>query len=159
MAKRNLQEWFDAYGESHQHPTNKLIHWICVPLIFFSIVLLVASIPFPSSTWPAQLRPFTNWAWVALLPVLLFYFNLSWRMGIGMLVVVAVCLTGLYALENMGFVLWKVGLQLFVGAWIGQFYGHKLEGKKPSFFQDLQFLLIGPAWLLGFVYSSLGLRY
>ena len=44
-------------------------------------------------------------------------------------------------------------------AWIGQFIGHKIEGEKPSFFEDLQFLLIGPAWLLGAIYQKLGIRY
>ena len=54
---------------------------------------------------------------------------------------------------------WRSALVVFVVAWIGQFIGHKIEGKKPSFLQDLQFLLIGPAWLLGFIYRKLGIRY
>jgi uncharacterized membrane protein YGL010W len=57
------------------------------------------------------------------------------------------------------FALWKTALGIFVLAWLGQFYGHKIEGKKPSFIKDLQFLLIGPAWLLGFVYQRLGIKY
>jgi uncharacterized membrane protein YGL010W len=54
---------------------------------------------------------------------------------------------------------WKICLVLFVLAWIGQFVGHKIEGKKPSFFQDVVFLLIGPAWLLHFIYKKAGQRY
>jgi uncharacterized membrane protein YGL010W len=56
-------------------------------------------------------------------------------------------------------VLWQVCLALFIVAWIFQFIGHKIEGKKPSFFKDLQFLLIGPAWLLSFIYQKVGIRY
>ena len=52
-----------------------------------------------------------------------------------------------------------LSLMIFIVAWIGQFIGHKIEGKKPSFFQDLQFLLIGPAWLLSFIYDKLGIKY
>jgi uncharacterized membrane protein YGL010W len=48
---------------------------------------------------------------------------------------------------------------LFVLAWIGQFVGHAIEGKRPSFIKDLQFLLIGPMWLLADVYRRLGVRY
>jgi uncharacterized membrane protein YGL010W len=55
--------------------------------------------------------------------------------------------------------LWLVSLVIFAVAWIGQFYGHKVEGKKPSFFKDIQFLLIGPAWLMHFVYKKLGIPY
>ena len=53
-----------------------------------------------------------------------------------------------------------VGLvALFVVGWIIQFVGHKIEGQKPSFFEDLQFLLIGPLWLLSDVYRRLGISY
>jgi uncharacterized membrane protein YGL010W len=50
-------------------------------------------------------------------------------------------------------------LLIFILAWVGQFIGHKIEGMKPSFFQDLQFLLVGPMWLMHFVFKKLGLRY
>ena len=53
---------------------------------------------------------------------------------------------------------WRLSLAIFIVAWIGQFIGHKIEGKKPSFFEDLQFLLIGPAWLLSFIYNKLGIK-
>ena len=55
--------------------------------------------------------------------------------------------------------LWQACLILFVVGWLFQFIGHKVEGKKPSFFEDLQFLLIGPAWLLAAIYRKLGIRY
>jgi len=55
--------------------------------------------------------------------------------------------------------LWVVCIAVFVLAWIGQFYGHKVEGKKPSFLKDIQFLLIGPAWLMHFIYKRLGIPY
>ena len=50
-------------------------------------------------------------------------------------------------------------ITVFILAWIGQFIGHKIEGKKPSFFEDIQFLLIGPAWLLSFIYKKLGIKF
>jgi uncharacterized membrane protein YGL010W len=42
---------------------------------------------------------------------------------------------------------------------VGQFIGHKIEGKKPSFFKDILFLLIGPLWLLSFIYKKVGISY
>jgi len=55
--------------------------------------------------------------------------------------------------------LWQLALGVFVIAWILQFIGHAVEGKRPSFFTDVRFLLIGPAWLLAFLYRALGWRY
>ncbi|PRY14971.1 putative membrane protein YGL010W [Pontibacter ummariensis] len=159
---RTMQQWFDEYGQSHQNHTNKLIHWICVPLIFFSIVGLLASIPSGAlkEPFPPQLQPYAHFGTVVVLLGLLFYLRLSFLMFLGMAVVCTLVLLGVRAVDATAEApLWLICLVIFVLAWIGQFYGHKVEGKKPSFFKDLQFLLIGPAWLLGFIYRKLGIPY
>lgn len=157
-----MQQWFDEYGQSHQNQTNKLIHWVCVPLIFFSIIGLLASIPSNTikAPFPAFLQPYLHFGTIVILLGLLFYLRLSFTMFLGM---AAVCFFMLWAVGLVNAAttvpLWLVSLVIFVLAWIGQFYGHKVEGKKPSFLKDLQFLLIGPAWLLGFIYRKLGIPY
>ncbi|NDK54887.1 Mpo1 family 2-hydroxy fatty acid dioxygenase [Pontibacter fetidus] len=159
---RPIQQWFDEYGQSHQNHTNKLIHWICVPLIFFSIVGLLASIPAGplKMLFPEQLRPFVHFGTIVILLGLLFYLRLSFTMFLGMAIVCSLVLWLVYVVDvNLETPLWLVCLVVFVLAWVGQFYGHKVEGKKPSFLKDLQFLLIGPAWLLGFIYRKLGIPY
>ena len=50
-------------------------------------------------------------------------------------------------------------LLIFIIAWVGQFIGHKIEGQKPSFFEDIQFLLIGPAWIISFIYKKMGINF
>ncbi|WP_291359860.1 MULTISPECIES: DUF962 domain-containing protein [Acinetobacter] len=128
---KTISEWLDEYSESHQNKTNKLIHWVCVPTIYFSIIGIMAH-------FSALLT--------ALLLVLAFVFYA--RLDI----VLAVAMAALTLM--MAWFIWvlPVGvgffMALFVFAWIGQFYGHKVEGKKPSFFKDLQFLLIGPLWCM-----------
>jgi uncharacterized membrane protein YGL010W len=151
---RSIQGWFDAYGESHQNPTNKGIHWICVPVIFFSIIVLLAALPFPFSN-----HPYLHWGTVALIGVLAFYLRLSIPLTVGMAFFGGLCLVGNHALHSGPWAPWAVALILFAAAWIGQFYGHKVEGAKPSFFEDLQFLLIGPAWLMGFIYKRFGIKF
>lgn len=128
---KTINEWFDEYSESHQNKTNKMIHWICVPTIYFSIVGILAH-------FSALLTA------VLLALAFIFYARLD--------IVLAVAMAALTLI--MAWLIWvlPVGygfyIALFVFAWIGQFYGHKIEGKKPSFFKDLQFLLIGPIWCL-----------
>lgn len=60
----------------------------------------------------------------------------------------AVVLTSIFAIEALHLPGLWIYSAIFVVAWIAQFYGHHVEGKKPSFFADLQFLMIGPLWLL-----------
>jgi uncharacterized membrane protein YGL010W len=89
----------------------------------------------------------------------IYYFSLSRTLWIGMLLFGMACLFLNHLVERSGIMpLWAFSLSLFVLAWIGQFYGHKIEGKKPSFFKDIQFLLMGPAWLMSFVYRKLGVK-
>jgi len=145
---KTLQQWFDEYAISHQNKTNQAIHYICVPAIFFSIVGLLMSIPTAiiTTTFSTNNMIFANWATPLLLIVLLFYLRLSFLTFIRMTLFSLICLLGNYYLSQI-LPLFYTSIVIFVSAWIGQFYGHKLEGKKPSFFKDLQFLLIGPAWV------------
>jgi uncharacterized membrane protein YGL010W len=148
------------YGESHQNASNKAIHWVCVPLIFFSIVSLIASIPSgPVQSLLGRGNPYANWATIAILLTIVYYSTLSIFLTIGMAAFSLGCLVIDNYIIQAGLPLWIVAIGIFVFAWIGQFYGHKIEGKKPSFLKDLQFLLIGPAWLLHFVYKRLGIPY
>lgn len=145
---KTLDQWFDEYAVSHQNPTNKKIHYLCVPAIFFSIIGLLMSIPaqFVENILPFDNPLIENWATVTLIFVLLFYLRLSVITAIKVLLFASLCV---WANQLIGkyISLPLFSLIVFVIAWIGQFYGHKLEGKKPSFLKDLQFLLIGPAWV------------
>ena len=157
-----MQQWFDEYGESHQNPINKLMHWICIPLIFFSVYGLLASIPsgFMKGAFPPAIAPYANFGTILFIVGLVFYLRVSFMMFLGMLAVCVLTMIGnIYIDQHAGMSLWLISLIIFVVAWIGQFYGHAVEGKKPSFFTDLQFLMIGPAWLLGFIYKKIGLSY
>lgn len=157
MSTRSMQDWFDAYGVSHQNPTNKAIHWICVPTIYFCVVGFLYSIPLPDA--PPFVRPHML-ATLAVALVAIFYIRLSTTIAIGMLLWSLLCLGICKYLDvHVDLPLWAICTALFVAAWVGQFYGHKIEGKKPSFLDDLQFLMIGPAWLLSFVYKRLGIGY
>ncbi|MCD8528589.1 MAG: DUF962 domain-containing protein [Chitinophagales bacterium] len=149
------QQWFNRYGESHQNLTNKLIHWVCIPLIVFSLVGLLVAIPLPLTK-----TMFVNLGALLLLGVLIFYFRLSFSLFLGGLLFCMLLLWG-------NFSLWQIWgnqkLAIFSGiifflAWVGQFIGHKIEGAKPSFMEDLKFFLIGPAWLIQFIYKKLGIK-
>ncbi|NKI34722.1 DUF962 domain-containing protein [Wenzhouxiangella sp. XN79A] len=149
---RSADEWLDEYGQSHRNPTNKLIHWICVPLIVWSVTALIWAIPSPFE-W-------LNWAVLVAVLAEAWYLALSPALAVGLAVFLALCLALCWLIDTqIALPLWQIALAVFVLAWIGQFIGHHIEGKKPSFFKDIQFLLVGPAWLMGFVYRKAGWGY
>ncbi|MGB5621261.1 MAG: Mpo1-like protein [Gammaproteobacteria bacterium] len=152
-----VQAWLDEYGESHQDPTNKAVHWVCVPLIALSLIGMLWALPVPAGF--LNISPVLNWGVLFMMASVVYYFLLSPRLAVGMVGVMAVFTVALYWLDGLQTPLWMLCVGIFVLAWIGQFIGHLIEGKRPSFFQDLQFLMIGPMWLLSFVYQRLGIRY
>jgi len=140
---RKVDELFARYGESHRNPANKAIHWVCVPLITWSVL---------AALWAAS--PMAAYAGIGL--SVAFYAWLSPAIAIGMLAVFALMIWPLtWAVFNV----LLTAAAIFVVAWIGQFVGHAIEGKKPSFFEDVKFLLVGPAWLLHFIYRKAGIPY
>ncbi len=159
---KTVQQWFDEYGESHQNSVNKRFHFICVPSIFFSIIGLLSSIPhsFTGQYFSPHVNFFINFGLLLILLALIFYIRLSFSLFVGIAAISFLSLEGNYLLSTLKVApLWVISLIIFILAWIGQFYGHKVEGKKPSFFKDVQFLLIGPAWILGFIYKKFGIKY
>lgn len=141
---KNLQQWLSEYGESHQNRTNKIIHYICVPAIFMTVIGLLWSVPFPAVNLPN----YVNWATLLLVPALIFYFRLSLIVGFGMTATsIVMVLFVAWWESNITMSVLVMSVTVFVIAWVLQFIGHKIEGKKPSFFKDVQFLLIGPAWI------------
>jgi uncharacterized membrane protein YGL010W len=140
---RRVEDLFERYGASHRHPRNKAIHWVCVPLITWSLLAML---------W--WLSPAA--AYVLIGVAMLFYLTLSFTIAVGMLAIAALMV---FPLTQLGDATLPVAIAVFVAAWIGQFVGHRIEGKKPSFVEDVRFLLVGPAWLLGDFYRRLGIPY
>jgi uncharacterized membrane protein YGL010W len=155
---RTADQWLDEYGSSHRNPTNEALHWICVPVILWCVLGLLWITPFPSGI--RAVMPFANWATLISLLAVIYYALLSPRLALGIAPSLALMLWSIDALSRNNVApMWLICVSLFVLAWIGQFIGHAIERKRPSFFKDLQFLLIGPMWLLANVYQRLRIRY
>lgn len=141
---RTIDVLLDQYSDSHRNPVNELIHVVCVPVIVFSLLGILWSLH------PAL-------ALAAVLAALVYYFRLSPPFAVGMLLMSAAMLAVLALMPR--YTVLPLSIAIFVVAWIGQFIGHQIEGKKPSFFDDLRFLLIGPLFVLGFLYRRLRVAY
>ncbi len=142
--QREVDRLLAAYSESHRNPTNEVIHFVCVPVIVFTVLGLL---------WAAH--PLA--AVAGSVAALAYYCYLSLPFALGMLLMSSAMLGLLYLLPPASIL--PVAGTVFVLAWIGQFIGHKIEGKKPSFLDDLRFLLIGPLFVLSFLYRRLNLAW
>jgi uncharacterized membrane protein YGL010W len=145
---KTVDQWLGEYSSSHRNRTNKTLHWICVPLIVFAAFLAFKCIPLGN--------PWLNVESAVMLLSLAYYLRLSWRLSIGL----ALVYLPMYAItvllqQAAGTYTLAIAATIFIVAWIGQFIGHHYEGAKPSFFKDLQFLLIGPLWLMSFIYRKM----
>jgi len=152
---QSVEYYLGEYARDHQNPVNKALHRVCVPLIVVSLLGLLWSLPVPHAF--AAYGRFANWAAAFIACAMLYYVMLSPRLALGMLPAVLICVLVVDWINTLPWPLWQTSAAIFGVAWIGQFIGHAAEGKRPSFFRDVQFLLIGPLWLLAAVYRSIGI--
>jgi uncharacterized membrane protein YGL010W len=138
---KSLQVWLDSYSQDHQNRKNQLIHKVCVPAIFLAVVGLLHLIPFEFFKVPV--------GDIIIAVAMIWYAFLGAKAFAVMFIQLAICRTAvILSIISFGVstTLWAL-IGIFVVAWVGQFYGHHLEGRRPSFLTDLQYLLIGPIWV------------
>lgn len=141
---RSLDSYLDEYAESHRHPTNKSIHNIAVPLIMWSLLGFLHTFPLAGSDF--------RLSYVLIIAAMLYYAAFKRPLVlISMGVVTALMVASFFLTPELR----TVSLVVFFVSWAAQFYGHKLEGKKPSFLKDMLFLLIGPVWVMSKAAPSL----
>ena len=145
VPERRIDALLHHYGLSHVHPTNEHIHMVAIPAIMLSLIGLMFALH------PAL-------ALVFFAASMVYYARLSWRFTGCMLLVSSVMLAVVDALDARG-VLVPVSVLVFVVAWIFQFIGHRIEGKKPSFFEDVQYLWVGPLFVLSKGFLRLGVHW
>jgi uncharacterized membrane protein YGL010W len=140
---RRVDQLLAHYEESHRNSKNELIHFIAIPLIMLSLVGMMFA-----------LHPYVAYAFIAASMV--YYLRLSLVFLVTMVLWSLLTVALVFA---MGSLVLELSVAIFVGAWILQFIGHKLEGKKPSFFEDIQYLWVGPLFVLSKLFNKLGLRW
>lgn len=140
---RRVDQLLAHYEESHRNPTNEIIHFIAIPLIMLSLVGMMFA-----------LHPYVAYAFIAASMV--YYLRLS---VVFLVTMVLWSLLSVALLFAMGPLVLELSVAIFIGAWVLQFIGHKLEGKKPSFFEDIQYLWVGPLFVLSKLFTKLGLRW
>ncbi len=145
VPERRIDALLHHYGLSHVHPTNEAIHMVAIPAIMLSLTGLMFA-----------LHPVL--ALVFFAASMVYYARLSWRFTGCMLLLSSVMLAVVDALDTRG-VLVPVSVLVFVVAWIFQFIGHRIEGKKPSFFEDVQYLWVGPLFVLSKGFLRFGVRW
>jgi len=144
VKQRQIDILLDKYSESHRNPVNELIHCVCVPAIVLSFLGMIWAV-----------HPLA--ALAVTIVSLLYYVSLSLPFAFGMLVMSSAMLWLLEFMPQSAVL--PGSIIVFVVAWIGQFIGHKIEGKKPSFLDDLRFLLIGPLFVLDVLFRRLRIEY
>jgi len=154
----SADQWFAEHTLVHTGNDRDYIHWICVPLLFLSVLGLLWSIPVPATI--AAFLPGFRWSLPAIAVALIYYARVSLPLTIGLLGFILLTLVVISQVAlRAPWPVWQVCVVLFVVGWIGELVGRVLDRRVPSLGRDLVFIVIGPAWLMSKLYRRLGLRY
>ena len=151
---RPLQDHLTQYAAYHRDRRNIATHFAGVPMIVFSIVLALATVAIPMGALAITLA-----AVVSILAGI-YYLALDRAFGLAMAVVLflmCAAASEITARTTTGAALGWAGAIFAVG-WALQFLGHKFEGMKPAFFDDVMQLIIGPLFVCAEVFFLLGAR-
>ena len=143
---RRVDQLLAHYGTSHQHPTNERIHYTAIPLIMLSLLGMM----YAASPWLA---------YAFLAASLVYYLRLGSPRFTGTMAVLSLAMLAVIVLLAQAGILLAASVAVFVVAWVFQFIGHKIEGKKPSFLEDIQYLWVGPLFVLSKLFLKLGWRW
>ncbi len=149
--------WLERYEKNHGDLGNPVVYWAAVPMVVVGTVGLFWYLPIPEEF--AKISPLLNWSSAFLMATAIYYFIISLSLAIGMLPF----LLGLAALQ-----LWLaaseypalgVSTGLTVAGIVGLALGRRGHGGVLAVLQDLQLMMIGPAWLLSVIYRRFGIPY
>jgi len=149
--------WLLRYEQNHSELNNPWVYWAAVPMVVTGTVGLLWALPIPAEFY--EISPLLNWGSAFLMAATIYYFIISLSIAIGMLPF----LLGLAALQ-----LWLtasnypalgVSIGLVVAGTVGLALGRRGTGGLRAVLQDLQLMMIGPAWLLSVIYRRFGIPY
>ena len=146
---KTADQWFSEYSADHQNKTNQIIHLFCVPAIVFSLLGILYMLPRP---WSPTIG--LGWHHVLIIGATTFYMRLDRKLAFIILGFALASSVFIGVMFVLGLPVAQLCIALFALAWIAQFIGHKIEGKKPSFLTDLAYLLIGPLWVVKKVFKA-----
>ena len=152
---KSAQEQLSTYKSVHLNRSNLRTHFVGVPLIIWSLVVLMSlvRIPLPFLAEGTTL----NLSHAFFAGAMVYYLLLHWKLAIGLFIFLlpTVYLANQIALYEQAYL---VAIGVFVIGWVFQFIGHKFEKAKPAFLDDLNQLMIGPFFLMAELYFMIGLE-
>ena len=150
---KSLNEQLMTYQQQHTNKLNRLTHYVGIPLIIFSLLMLLNWISIDIATkWQI------SFAWIFLIATAVYYFLLNIRLAIvaTVLLIVMLFIAAWFAKPTPTIFSGSLFLILFIGGWVLQFVGHFFEKQKPAFFFSAKQLLIGPLFVLLEALTALG---
>lgn len=147
--------WLVRYEKGHTDLTNPVVYWAAVPMVVVGTTGLLWSLPAPIEFY--EISPLLNWGSAFLIATTVYYFIISLSIGIGMLPFMLGLASLHLWLASSGYPAFGVSVALLVAGTVGLWLGRRHTGGLARVLQDLQMMMIGPAWLLSVMYRRFGI--
>jgi len=149
--------WLTRYESHHNNLTWPWVYWASVPMVVVGTVGALWNLPIPEEFY--EISPLLNWGSVFLMAAAVYYFIISLSLAIGLLPFVVGVASLQVWLEQSDFSPPKVAAGLMAAGIIGLWLGHRNENGLRALVEDLQTIMIGPAWLLSVIYRRIGIPF
>ena len=151
----DIDSWLPRYEQTHENLRNPVVYWAAVPMVMVGMTGLLWALPVPTEFF--EISPLLNWGSAFLMVTAIYYFIISLSLAIGLLPF----LLGLAAIQmwlaDSGYPLIATGTGLLVAGVVGLALGR--DGAPRAVAEDLQLMMLGPAWLLSVIYKRFGIPF
>lgn len=149
------EEWLTRYGNSHAEIALPLVYWVAVPLLVLGTVGLLWTLPVPDRFY--AISPLVNWGSLFLMVATVYYFIISVPLAIGMLPFVMGIASFQIWIEASPYPPAQLATGFLLAGILGLLLVRRGERVLARVLQDLQLMMIGPAWLLSVLYRRMGI--
>ena len=163
IEKRYINACFDKYSPCYSTTAAKITTGIIISLILFSLLGLMWAIPFSYLKFLGKYNGFFNWASFFIALCVYGYYKLSPVLSYFIFFILFAFSYGIMQLDLWhkygGPALWLICMIIFIVSFTVQVTTFRMENRRYSLTDNLQFILISPVWLLHFVLKRFTVRY
>ncbi len=151
------ESWLERYEQNHKNLTWPYVYWAAVPMVVIGATGVLWNLPIPAEFH--EISPLLNWGSAFLMATAVYYFIISLSLAIGLLPFIV----GVGAIQGWlvasDYSATRVTAGLLIAGILGLAMGHRNKRMLLATLEDLQTIMIGPAWLLSVIYRRAGIPY
>jgi hypothetical protein len=149
----DIDDWLARYEDAYQGLRSPVAYWASVPMLVLGLTALLWGLPVPAEF--QEISPLLNWGSAFLMVTAIYYFIISLSLAIGLLPFLLGLATLQVWLTTSGLPTTAIAVGLVLAGTCGLILCR--GGELRPIVQDIQLMMLAPAWTLSLLFRHFGI--